>query len=305
MSGTGTWSGGTMAQDDGAFIVDFGATLTIDSALDMTRLDTAVLDNEGTILYTASQGIIVGARKPIGKLSASAGNLELRNSSVIFNDGTFDIQGNAPITSGTFTPPVDARKTTSGRKLAVRPSANRVSTHRGRTLSKHPIALCGCPNDIENFATFQRTVDTGTTDVGPQFLNHGGDVKALSGTLHFQDGYEQDSGSTTLGPGSISVDSPKTFDMEGGILDGNGTLTADVDNSGEIKPGTASTIGAITITGNYDSGASTSTVDVKLAGTGPGQFDQLNVSGTATFDGTFNATLINGFIPPPARPISR
>jgi uncharacterized repeat protein (TIGR01451 family) len=299
MSGTGTWSGGTMAQDDGAFIVDFGATLTIDSALAMTRLDTAVMNNEGTILYTASSGIIAEARKRIRKLS-SAGNLELSNSSVIFNDGTFDIQGNAPITSGTFTPPVDARTAASGKKLSVKPSAHgRISTHRGRTLSKHPIALCGCPNDIENFGTLQRTIDTGTTDFGPQFLNDGGSVKALSGTLHFQDGYEQDSGSTTLGPGSISVDSPKTFDMEGGILDGSGTLTADVESAGGIKPGTTSAIGAITITGNYDSlSSSTSTVSIKLAGAVAGQFDQVSISGTATFDGIFNGTFIGGFIPP-------
>ena len=296
MSGTGTWSGGTMAQDDGAFIVDTGATLTIDSALDMTRLDTAVMENEGTILYTASSTVLTEARKRIRKLLASGGNLELSNSSVIFNDGTFDIQGDAPITTGSVIIG-DARTTTRGRKLSIKPSANRhLSKHRARLLSKQPISLCGCPNEIENFATFQRTVDAGTTDFGPQFSNDG-TVKALSGTLHFQDAYIQTSGSTTLGPGSISVDSPNNFDMEGGILDGSGTLTADVDNYGEIKPGTTSAIGAITITGNYDSGASTSTVSIKLAGPAAGQFDQLNVSGTATFDGTFNATLINGFIP--------
>jgi uncharacterized repeat protein (TIGR01451 family) len=300
MSGMGTWSGGTIAQDDGAFFVDFGATLTIDSAFGMTKLDTAVMENEGTVLYTASPGIIAGARKRIGKLAASAGNLDLSNSSVIFNDGTFDIQGNAPITSSTFTPPSDARTAASARKLAVKPSAHgRVSTHRGRTLSKHPIALCGCPNDIENFGTFQKTIDTGITDFGPQFSNDG-IVKALSGTLHFQDGYTQTSGFTTLGPGGISVDSPKNFDMQGGILDGSGTLTADVENYGEIKPGTASTIGAITITGNYDSGASTSTstISIKVAGPAAGQFDQVNISGTATFDGIFNGTFIGGFLPP-------
>ena len=300
MSGTGTWSGGTMAQDDGAFFVDTGATLTIDSAFDVTRLNTAVMDNEGTILYTASSSSsLTAARKRAPKLISSAGNLDLSNSSVIFNDGTFDIQGNAPITSDTFTPPVDAHTAASGRKLVARPSTHgRVSTHRGRTLSKHPIALCGCPNDIENFGTFQRTIDTGTTDFGPQFSNDGV-VKALAGTLHFQDACIQTGGSTTLGPGSISVDSPNKFDMEGGILDGTGTLTADVDNYGEIKPGTTSAIGAITITGNYDSGASssTSTVSIKLAGPAAGQFDQVSISGTAKFDGTFNATLINGFIP--------
>jgi uncharacterized repeat protein (TIGR01451 family) len=291
MFGTGTWSGGTIAQDDGTFFVDAGATLTIDSANGVTRLDTAVMENDGTVLYTA--GSLSAIRKHrVRALTASPGNLELSNSSLISNDGTFDIETDTQIASTTIgsSKTVPASSTTPSAQGSKRPS-----THRARTLTKHPIALCGCPNDIENFGTLEKTADSGTTDFGPAFSNDGA-VKALAGTIHFLDADTQNSGSTTLGPGAISVASPSTFDMEGGILNGAGTLTADVANSGQIKPGTTSTNGVINITGNY-SGGSSGIVTVKLAGPSAGQFDQVNITGTATLDGTFNATFLGGFIP--------
>ncbi len=291
MFGTGTWSGGTIAQDDGEFTVVAGATLTIDSANGMTTLDTAVMENDGTVLYTAGSLSAIRTHR-LRALTASPGNLVLSNSSAIFNDGTFDIETDTQIASttvgsfktipaGSATPPAQGHK--------------RISTHRARTLSKHPIALCGCPNDIENFGTLEKTADSGTTDFGPAFSNDGA-VKALAGTINFLAGYTQNSGSTTLGPGAISVASPNTFDMEGGFLDGNGTLTADIDNYGEIKPGTTSAIGTINITGNYNSGPP-SIVTVKLAGPSAGQFDQVTITGSATLDGTFNATFLGGYIP--------
>ena len=171
-------------------------------------------------------------------------------------------------------------------------------TGRARTLSRHPVSLCGCANDFDNFGTFQKSADTGTTNFGPQFINDGGTVKALSGTINFQDTVTQNSGTTALGPGAISVQSPNTFDMEGGTLEGSGTITGDVDNYGAVKPGTATTVGTINITGNLEMGASGSgEVDIKIAGPASGQFDQLNITGTATLDATFNGSFINGYTP--------
>jgi len=298
MFGTGTWSGGTIAQDDGTFFVDAGATLTIDSANGVTKLDTAVMENDGgTILYTAGSLSALRKRGRVRALFASPGNLELSNSSAIFNGGAFDIETDTQIAS-TSVVVGTSKNAPAGSSTASPPGHGRLSTHRARTLTKHPIALCGCPNEIANFGTLQKTADSGTTDFGPAFSNDGA-VKALAGTINFLDGYTQNSGSTTLGPGAISVASPNNFDMEGGTLDGNGTLTADVDNYGEIKPGTTSVIGVINITGNYDSGAgpSTSTITIKLAGPAAGQFDQVNVSGTANLDGIFNASFVGGYIP--------
>jgi uncharacterized repeat protein (TIGR01451 family) len=294
MSGTGTWSGGTMAQDDGTFFVDAGATLTIDSANGVTALDTAVMENDGTILYTA--GSLSAIRKGrVRALTATPGNLDLNNGSTIFNDGMFNIETDTQIASTTGVLIGSAKTDATGSVTTSAHGHGRLSTHRARTLSKHPIALCGCPNDIQNSGTLQKSADSVTTDFGPAFSNSGA-VKALAGTMHFLDGYTQTGGSTTLGPGAISVASPGNFDMQGGILDGAGTLTADVANSGEIKPGTTSTTGVINITGNY-TGGSTGIVTIKLAGPAAGQFDQVNITGTAALDGTFNATFLGGYIP--------
>jgi len=295
MSGTGTWSGGTIAQDDGTFFVNTGATLTIDSANGVTKLDTAVMENDGTILYTAGATVSAIRKRRVRALTATPGNLELSNSSTIFNDGMFNIETDTQIASTTGVI-IGFSKTVATASVTTSLQAHsRLSAHRARTLSKHPVALCSCPNDIQNFGTLQKSADSGTTDFGPQFDNSGA-VKALAGTMHFLDGYTQNSGSTTLGPGAISVASPNIFDMQGGILDGAGTLTADVSNSGEIKPGTTSTTGVINITGNY-TGGSTGIISIKLAGPAAGQFDQLNITGSATIDGTFNATFLGGFIP--------
>lgn len=293
MSRTGTWSGGTIAQDDGTFFVDAHATLTIDSANGVTTLDTAVMQNDGTILYTAGSLSALRKRR-VSALTATPGNLELSNGSTIFNDGTFNIETNTQIAS-TGVIVGFAKTAPAGSPAASAPGRSRISTHRARTLSKHPIALCGCPSDFQNFGTLQKSADSGTTDFGPQLENSGA-VKALAGTMHFLDAYTQTGGSTTLGPGAISVDSPNNFNMQGGILDGAGNLTADVDNYGEIKPGTTSSTGVINITGNYNSGPP-SIVSIKLAGPAAGQFDQVNITGTATLDGTFNATFLSGYIP--------
>src|SRR5207253_3460278 len=82
MTGTGTWSSGTIS-GGGTFLVDVGATLTIDAANGLTTLDDVVFENDGTVNYTAT---------------ATSGNyLQLRNGATIRNTGTFDIKDNQPI----------------------------------------------------------------------------------------------------------------------------------------------------------------------------------------------------------------
>jgi uncharacterized repeat protein (TIGR01451 family) len=305
MTGTGTWSAGTIQYNDGTFIVDSGAVLNITAANGNTTLDTAVIENDGTINYTAATVLVAGVRRPVKALFASAYDLELKNSSTIYNYGLFDIQTDAPIVSSTVVV-VTSLKPGSGRRrvsstAALRPitaSRRHVTSQRARSMRVHASAcICGV-SDIENEleGTLQKSAGTGTTDFGPSFGNSGA-MKALSGTLNFQIDYFQDNGATTLGPGNIQVATP--LDMEGGILDGSGTLTGDLKNSGNVKPGTATTVGTINVTGAYTSGSSSSSsiVTVKIAGPAAGQFDQLNVTGAATLDGTFNGSFINAYTP--------
>ncbi len=305
MAGIGTWSAGTIQYDDGTFFVDKGATLTIDSSVGVTTLQTAIIENYGTINYTAGASLSADKKTPIHPLLTSTGHLELKDSSTIYNDGTFDIQTDTQIAS-TITVPVGSSKSSpansrttwvSGRSRAVsKTPQGRTLTHRARTLAVHTLT-CGCPNDIQNFVTLKKSAGSVTMDFGPDFYTEGA-VLAQSGTIHFLSSYDQETAnsSTTLGAGNIQV---ATFELGGGILDGNGTITGDLDNYGNVKPGTTSATGVINVTGNYLGGSAGSggTLTIKLAGPSAGQFDQLNITGSATIDGTLDVSLLGGYEP--------
>jgi uncharacterized repeat protein (TIGR01451 family) len=302
MIGNGTWSAGTMQYDDGAFLVDTDGVLTIDAANGNCTVDTAVINNEGTINYTAGTVLAGGVRRPVKALFASSNYLELSNNSTINNDGLFDIQTDAPIvSSGGILDSVTRAKNRGHamKTMALRPvttARGHVITHRARTMGIHASAcICTSGNDIENYVTLQKSAAAGTTDFGPNFGNHG-DMKALSGTINFQGDYFQDDGATTLGPGNIQ--SAFAIDIEGGIIDGTGTITGDVDNYGTVKPGTATTVGTINVTGNFEMGASPGSGAVTMKIAGDAAFDQLNITGTATLDATFNGSFIGGYTPP-------
>ena len=297
MTGTGTWSAGTIRYDGGTFFVDGGANLTIDSTNNVTTLQTAVIENAGTILY-ADGSVLGGSLRPIRALTAApSGYLELKDSATIFNDGLFDIKTDHQIASTTSLIGEFGKRI---RSAMVTPRG-RVITHRARTTGVHTLS-CGCPNDIENYGTLQKSAGTGTTDFGPVFGNNDdGVMKALAGTLNFLDQYHQENGTTTLGGGSITVASPNNLELNAGVLNGAGTITGNLDNYGEVAPGSASATGVINLIGNYTGGSSGSggTLTTKLAGPppNPGAFDQLNVTGTATLDGTFTASFLGGYMP--------
>ena len=71
-----------------------------------------------------------------------------------------------------------------------------------------------------------------------------------------------------------------------------GSFTGNVLNQGTL--GFLDAPSVITITGNYTQ-SSAGTLDVDLGGTSASQYDQLQVSGTATLAGTLDVDLIDGF----------
>ena len=87
-----------------------------------------------------------------------------------------------------------------------------------------------------------------------------------------------------------------TFNFNGGSLIGVGTVTGTVVNVGaNVNPG-AGGLGALDIIGNYQQ-KSGGSLDIALGGTGPGQFGQLDVSGSASLAGALNLSPANGFTP--------
>jgi uncharacterized repeat protein (TIGR01451 family) len=191
--------------------------------------------------------------------------LELRNGATIVNNGTFDIKDDQPIR-------ISVVIIGTGRR--PRPSsASAVST-------------------IANHGTWKKSAGSGTTDIDPAFTTDG-TVLAQSGTMHFLGGYTQTAGTTTLGPGGISSDT--TVQLQGGVLDGVGTMTGDVQNDGAtVAPNGSGNTGTINVTGNYTQGSG-GALNIELAS--PTAFDKLAAGGTATLDGTLNVALLSGYAP--------
>lgn len=266
MNGTGSWLGGGIGGSGETFKVGSSATLTIDVTNADANLGPIYFKNYGTVYYTGTSVApeSVGRRRAMGSFSGP-GDIHMLGTQMV-NKGLFDIQTDRGIIA-------DAPFVGDSVRSKARPSE---------------IIIFAPPPTIENDGgTFQKSAGAGTTNVEPAFTNDG-TLSAQIGTLSF-DALTQNSGSITLGGGNIDVGT--TLALNGGTLDGSGTITADVNNSGgNVSPGNSP--GTINITGNYTQG-STGTMTIELAGTGAGQFDQVNVSGSATLDGTLNVSLLS------------
>ncbi len=81
------------------------------------------------------------------------------------------------------------------------------------------------------------------------------------------------------------------------VLQGTGTLiapTSGINNLGVIRPGTSP--GTLFVNGDITLGT-TSVLEMEIAGTAAGQFDELNVSGNVTLGGTLKPIAFGGYTP--------
>ena len=113
--------------------------------------------------------------------------------------------------------------------------------------------------------------------------------------------YTQAGGTTTLGSSSsvLAVASGHSVDINGGTLQGFGTIQGNLANDGGIlMPGVMGAAGVLTVTGDYlDPPSSHLFIQIGGSNTMNG-LSQLDVGGTATLNnGTLDVSLINGFVP--------
>lgn len=258
------FDGGTLDLADTTFLMNGSGTWS-----DGTIKDTGTFKVAGGAMLTidafgGSPTLDTATLRNEGTVNYTAASprfLTLSNNALIDNAGTFDLQGDQPINVGV---------------IIVGAAKKRVR-----------VTSAGAPT-IANSGTFQKSCCTGTTNIQPD-LDNSGAIKALSGTIEADGAFSQTAGSTTLGPGNMT--SSNIFNMSGGTLAGAGTFTGDVNNSGgNVTPG--SSPGTLTITGNYTQGSG-GTMTIELAGPAAGQFDQVNVSGGVTLDGTLDVSLLS------------
>mgnify|MGYP001627374324 CR=1 FL=1 len=101
----------------------------------------------------------------------------------------------------------------------------------------------------------------------------------------------------TLAVGRVAGESPANarLDLLGGFLTGNGTVSANVQNTGAIvSAGTAGSVGALTVNGTFTSGAA-GVLGVDLGGAT--SYDRLTVAQNASIAGTLAVNSTPGFRP--------
>lgn len=151
-----------------------------------------------------------------------------------------------------------------------------------------------------------------TNDGGSLITNDGGsltgnkiDVQASGHALSSQasaaatvSGFSMTGGEFNLS----ACDLQGAVTLSRGVITGSGIINGDVTNSGGfIAPGHSP--GGITVTGNYTQGAN-GTMVLEAAGAEPGQFDRVQVGGTAKLDGTLEMRTIGGYKPLPNDPLN-
>jgi hypothetical protein len=133
------------------------------------------------------------------------------------------------------------------------------------------------------------------TVTGGDFATSGTVSLAGFGGIVVAGNYTQTAGKTQLANGLLTVGG--LVDLEGGGVAGMGVINANVLNNAELDVGQPGSPGVLTIVGDYTQ-TSGGTLVIEIGGPNAvTDFDQLDITGQATLDGTLTVTLINGFQP--------
>ena len=263
-------TGGTVTVNGAVSAVNFGQTGgTLDGGNTLTISGTFNWTG-GTMGGSGKTSIAAG-----GTMTLSGGNTKSLSGRTIDNAGTVNLTG-----TGQF----DLRNGAVFNNL----SAGVFDTQSDALVDQD----IGAATTFNNSGTFKKSGGTGATTFEPIF-NNGGTAEVQSGTLNFTAAYTQTAGVTLLNGGNLT--SSQTLDIQGGTLSGAGTLTANVTSSGQVAPGGSA--GTLQMLGNYTQAAGGS-LEVEIGGLVAGtDFDVLDISSSATLDGTLNVSLISGFNP--------
>ncbi|MGH9867979.1 MAG: MopE-related protein [Candidatus Polarisedimenticolia bacterium] len=294
-------------------------TVSVNGSYDVTRTAST-----GTVTFNAASTIIgpglltlnggsftlnSGEAVSIPGLTIASGTLAGSDAATVAGDASWSsgtISGAGALTvQGTLTLSGGAPKDLIQRPLTVGDTSftsagnlllsNGAAIQSDGTWSHHTNAGLaqggGATGSFHNSGTFRKASTGGTTSVGIDFVNNGV-VEAQTGTLSFSRPYMQTAGTTRLAGGSIEA--PLGIDIVAGRLEGNGTITGNVDNDGTAGPGLSP--GSLLIPGNYTQSLS-GVYEVEVGGLVPGsQHDRIGTL-TAALNGTLEVSLIDGFVP--------
>lgn len=293
VTGTTVVSNGMHTFNSGVTVTDVGALMLTGGTIDFS---SGELINAPT--YTQTGGTVGGSDvvNVAGLLSWSGG--------VMSGSGTTNANGGMQITNADTVQITDTRRLNNA-GVATWTGTGNISNTAGAVLTNQPPGIFNIQTsgDFLNgrFTNTGKVIKTAGDGDGITLFTGAiittGTVDVQSGTLELGSGYTQNVGGVTRLSGG-ALQSSTALDINGGRIEGSGTITGNVLNDGEIAPGLSP--GLLQITGDYSQGNSGS-LNVEIGGLTAGtQFDRLEVSGAATLAGTLHVSVVNDFTPSPA-----
>lgn len=262
LSGSGTikWSGATLG---GIITVAAGSTLNWTGGTNANACLSGTLNIPSGATLKVSNG---GINKQIrGGILNNAGNLIWNDTNSLYFVDTFDGSRNLFVNSGTMTIQSDIYWWTDSFATST----------------------------FNNRGTITKTAGNDNSQLGVGAFNNSGTINCNAGLIDLGAAFKQTSGSTNLLGGNIGG----TLNISGGAVSGAGIIEGTVNNTGGIINAGNTGVGILVVTGDYTQGAS-GRLEMDLGGRTAGtQFDQLQVTGKATLNGTLKANFINGFVP--------
>ena len=314
----GTSAGGSLLNFSANTLT--GGTYNISGTLQFGASGTSLVTNAANITLTGSGSQIIdfgnnnilagfatnnaGANFTLGagRSFTTGGNFTNNGTLTVGTGDTFDVNGNltnfasGTLTGGTYKLTgilefANAAITTNAAAITLTGTGAAIENQTGTN------ALLGFNNNAATGSFTLASAAAFTTSV-TSFTNAG--VFDIMRGTSFKGGsafnFTQTGGTSTI-DGMLTSSSLGTVTLDAGSLFGVGTVNEKVVDSATITPGdSATSTGTLSVKNTYTQ-TSTGALDIAIDGTTTGKFDVLNITKTATLNGTLNISLVSGFVP--------
>ena len=285
-----TFDGTTLALQVGGGTLGGTGALTINQAL---ALPSVTFTGTGALTTNAAT-TITGTVTDAGKPWVNNGAMAINGSSTLSINGNAVVTNSAGATIGlndTSAILIGQSRGGGGSRLDNAGTITIASTNAT------PVAYAG-----GNFGVFNNTGTINKTSVdfqnfeGENVFNNTGTINVQAGRLNLDNGTPLAGTVDVTGGATLGLPNNMTSN---GRLQGTGTIvmgdgTGTLLNNGTIAPAGTGATGTLSLTGNLTQGGSGVT-ELEVAGTGAGQFDVLQVSGTANLGGTLKLATLGGY----------
>jgi hypothetical protein len=324
LTGSGSITGaGTLRSAGGSVVLGDGGTYQVTT----TEVVGGTLSIDGTTGTATTDSLLLtggargGARTfTVGSMDAQAGALRAAGPTVVTGAFTKTTAASLDLRGATLTLNGPSSLDAGHICVGVNQDGNGILLVGGTlTLAEAseavPLQDCGNTSNVtiqgpdgrlQIAGTAAKTISSVTGNAGGTLAVGAGQTLTLTSPT-----YAQTAGATTvaasgdlgaspsLGGGTITVDGTVGGAVSlsnGAVLRGGGTVTGNVTNAGAVvRPGGSP--GHLSVAGSYTQDA-TGALDVEIEGTGQGTtYDWLDVTGSATIDGTLNVLRPTGFAP--------